>query len=112
MRIVRHTQRSLILAGALLLLGSSAQVRARSPAPMDNDPPPVVQTPPVVVTTTPPPVVIQNKPPPCNGGTPPGGTTQTAPEPATLLSSLLGVGLLGLYGRRKRKVAEKSATLA
>jgi hypothetical protein len=100
MRIVRHTQRSLILAGALLLLGVSGQVQARSPVPMDDVPD--VQWPPVVITTyTPPPVFITN--------VPPGGTTQSAPEPATLLSGLLGAALLGLCGRRRRRNGSEHA---
>ena len=54
-------------------------------------------TPPSGGTTTPP------------TGTPPGGVTQSAPEPATLLTGLLGSGLFGLYAafrRKRRAVAE------
>jgi hypothetical protein len=92
MKVLFHTRGSMILAGTLLLLGSSSQVKGISPTPFE---PPVVQTPPVVVTATPPTVTITKVP------TPPGGTTQSAPEPATLLSGLLGAVLLGLYGRRR-----------
>ena len=38
----------------------------------------------------------------CGGGTPPG-TTHNAPEPASLLSGLIGLGLAGVYGARRKK---------
>jgi hypothetical protein len=42
-------------------------------------------------------------PPGGGGGTPPGG--QNAPEPATLLTGLIGAGVLGLYASRRKKPA-------
>jgi hypothetical protein len=62
-------------------------------------------TPPGGGTTTPPGGGTQGTP----TGTPPGGVTQSAPEPATLLTGLLGSGLFGLYAafrRKRRAVAE------
>src|SRR5262249_49072336 len=58
-------------------------------------PPPEVQTPPEVV------------PPPNNntsGGPVPPLPTQHMPEPATLLTGLIGSGLLGLYAARQRRL--------
>jgi hypothetical protein len=50
-----------------------------------------------------------------NGGTPPGGGGgpppggQNAPEPATLLTGLLGTSLLGLYAARRKMQLQAAA---
>jgi hypothetical protein len=86
------TRGSMLLAlGAALLL--AGPLLARNPIPSDE--PPTVQTPPVTHTTDFPP----DNPP----STPPGGTTQHAPEPVTLVSGLIGVGLLSFWSRRRKQ---------
>ncbi len=98
---------------AVLALAGTAN--ARHPIPYHVDPPPPVITPPPPPVVPPPPpgggqgcqggdcghgcdCGCDNPPPP---GTPPGGQ-QHAPEPATLLSGLVGVGLAGVYALRRR----------
>lgn len=96
-----------LAVGGLLLGVQKVEAAYRSYVP-PPPPPPVIQTPPPSVV--PPPVVVTggpechhpHDPPPV---TPPGGTTQHAPEPATLLSGLIGAGLAGLFGSRRRKQA-------
>lgn len=84
-----------LLALAGLLLGA-AQVSAGFPS--NSNDPPDIQTPPEE---------CQNPPGecPCNCPTPPGGGTQSAPEPATLVSGLIGAGLASFVGLRKRRKA-------
>jgi LPXTG-motif cell wall-anchored protein len=89
-----------LAVGGLLLLGRQVEARYRhfEPPPI---PPTIVIPPPSVI---PPPAITTQEPPPCHEppGTPPG-TTQHAPEPATLISGLLGAGILGLFSRRRKK---------
>jgi hypothetical protein len=79
----------LVLGAALLLAGP---LLARNPIP--NDQPPTVQNPPDTQTTG-----STDTPPP---STPPGGSTQHAPEPASLVTGLIGAGLLGFWSRRRK----------
>jgi hypothetical protein len=84
---------------ALLVLQTVAQ--ARFPVPT-GDPPPVVETPPPET----PPGGTQGCPGGDCGGTPPGGETQHAPEPATMISGLIGIGMALAYSRRRKNKAE------
>ncbi len=62
--------------------------------PSPPPPPAVTPPPPPPVVTPPPPPVVNPKPPPVD----------TAPEPATVISGLLGSGMAGLFmALRKRK---------
>lgn len=109
-----------VLAVALVALGGTAsQACAFFPPftllpgtkPADPSPPALTPTltPPAVVT--PPPTVVtppEVTPPPPGPGTSGGGPvpplpTQNLPEPATLLTGLVGSGLLGLYAAYRRK---------
>src|SRR5262245_37669508 len=96
MAICVRMRGSMLLALGGLVLGLAGRAEPRFPYPKDH---PHVQTPPPKVTEHPPPGGGNT------GGGPPGGGTQQAPEPATLLSSLLGAGLVGFYTRRRKQVA-------
>jgi LPXTG-motif cell wall-anchored protein len=99
MKTFARTQLFAALAVGGLLLGSrSVEARYRHFDPPPPPPPPVIPPP-----ITPPTVTTTGEPPTCEPpGTPPG-STQHAPEPATLVSGLLGAGLLGLFTRRRKK---------
>lgn len=73
--------------------------------PTGSTPPPVGSTPPPITTTPPPPP----PPPPPGGGTPPPPETPPAsqPEPATLISGLVGAGLVSVYGVYRRRRAAR-----
>jgi hypothetical protein len=60
---------------------------------------PPITVPPRPIPEPPPPVTPHLPPPP---GNPPPPPVDHAPEPATLISSALGAGLLGLYSLRRR----------
>jgi PEP-CTERM motif len=95
---------ALVLGG--FLLGNVQQANAAYNPNDFKPPPPMIQVPPpVVITEIPPPVVTTTGGGCCHhcGGDPPGGTTQHAPEPASLVSGLLGAGLLGLFASRRKK---------
>jgi len=108
----------MILAGAViaalaLIVFCPAPVEARNPPQMPPPPPP---PPPPPVITPPPPVVTPppNNPPPNNPppNTPPGGQ-QNLPEPATLVTGLIGSCLAGLFAtRRRRKLPASESTPA
>ena len=74
---------------------------------------PLPVTPPGPGVGTPPPIIDQGPPdwtqdgPPLTGGPgdtpPPIDTLASAPEPASLIAGLFGVGLVGAYGAWRRK---------
>lgn len=66
------------------------------PLPPPVSPPPVAPPPPPIVPPPPPPLV---PPPPCDCDCPP----QSVPEPATVVSGLIGLGAVGLAALRRRK---------
>jgi hypothetical protein len=86
--------------------GTNTEVTPPAPPPV---PPTNSSTPP------PPPQPPPNPPSPPPSGPPPGPPTppppHNTPEPATLVSALLGAGVLGLFTlrRRNRKGQEKSS---
>lgn len=84
-----------ILAVGLFLLIPLATVEGRSPPPNDN--PPGVEDPP--------PGTGQGCTGDCDPNPPdtPPGNTNHMPEPATLLSGLIGAGILSVYARRRRQ---------
>lgn len=89
----------MLLALGGLVLGLAGRAEARFPYPKD---PPKVHVPPPEVTGEPPDCEHPCHPP-C--GTPPGGGTQNAPEPASVVSGLIGASLLGFYARRRKQAA-------
>ena len=92
---------STVLAlGAAVLLSLAGRVEARYPYP--EDPPTVTTPPPPPPGTTTGDCEGEECCEDCGGSTPPGGT-QHMPEPATLVSALLGAGLMGAYATRRRR---------
>jgi hypothetical protein len=105
--------------GIVTLVGSLGLLIAASPAPAffirGGTPPPVQQpAPPVVKTpnqsnggggtdTTPPGPTGDGETPPGSIAEPPGGSVTSTPEPASLVSALIGAGLAASYAWRKRR---------
>ena len=81
--------------------------RRRPPAAAPAAAPPPPPGPPTTPPSTPP-----TTPPTTPPSTPPGGTQQSAPEPATLVTGLLGSGLLGLYSALRRKKRRVEPTVS
>ena len=61
------------------------------------------------VIEVPPPPTQQGNGNPGNPNTPGNGKPKDAPEPATLLTALVGSGALGLYAWRRRRHAGQAA---
>ena len=103
MRITNRALPVLVGWATLVLTGITVPqawaVFIPNPAPMTTPP-----GPPPIITPSPVPVPIPDPDPdPCPGPIPP--PCHHNPEPATLLSGLVGSGLLGLYVIRKRRNA-------
>ena len=99
-KIIRRGGMLLALGG--LFLGLAGRAEAYFHYPKE---PPHVQVPPPEVTGGP---ECDHHHHHCHdgcGGTPPGGGTQNAPEPASLVSGLIGAGLLSFYARRRKQAA-------
>lgn len=126
MRKTLRTRGSMILGATVVMAALGSILCCPSPAEAFHPPvflpPPPPPPPPPPLITPPPPVVIPpppdnpppNNPPPNNPppGTPPGGQ-QHSPEPATLVTGLIGSGLAGLFAvRRRRKLPASASTPA
>jgi hypothetical protein len=94
----RTRGRALLAAGVCLLLSIAGEGQARSPIPYT--PPPTVEEPPPGTNTGCKGDCDEDPPP----ETPPGETNHM-PEPATMVSGLIGAGLMSLYAARRRKRA-------
>ena len=81
-------------------------IHGGSPPPIGSTPAPPGPPPPNQQGNTPPPPPPPPPPPTGNGEPPPGGVDpppQGTPEPASLVTALLGAGMALAYTRRKRR---------
>lgn len=101
--VKRQPGRGLIRLGlallAVFLAGKPAEAFFSVPPQWQPTP---VPTKPTGNPETPPPPPPPTVPPPTN----PGGSQQRAPEPASLVTALIGAGLAGIYGLSRRRAGE------
>jgi hypothetical protein len=118
-----RTRGSMCLAAmAMLFLGlfAGGAPAAILPVWVYMPPPPPPAAPPPPPPSLPPPPPLPYSPPPTPPSFPPGeppgeppgtppGTAQNLPEPATVVTGLVGSSLVGLYAalRRKRQMVEE-----
>jgi hypothetical protein len=97
----------------LLLNTSVAFFPKPHPSPPPPPPPPPPPVPPPAPAPPPPPPPAPPPPPPPPPGPPPPPPPNNSPEPATLISGLVGLGVAGLYAlRRRRKATQKAGPAA
>ena len=101
----KRSIRTLLLVGAAWALYATPALAFVFGEPLPQSPPiPTLGEPPPIFGQDPP--GFTNEPPPLNGDpgdSQPPGVLASAPEPATLLAGLVGIGCAGAFGVWKRK---------